>query len=200
MHLPAFTFLPNPKFAIIFWIAFVIWVLPEIFGWNLKRPAGSAVARDRGSLNIISALWSIGIVGGFYLSSLFPNALITSRQPALFCVGICFMLAGVAFRWYSVSVLGKYFSFNVAIHNNHVLIERGPYRYVRHPSYSGALVSLLGFGLALGNWASLVVSFSCLALAYAYRIPVEESALHSAFGEKYLQYRQKTWRLVPFVF
>jgi protein-S-isoprenylcysteine O-methyltransferase len=73
----------------------------------------------------------------------------------LFIAGICLMLLGVALRWYSVSVLGKYFTFDLAIHSGQVLVEVGPYRYIRHPSYSGALLSLLGFGLALGNWAGL---------------------------------------------
>ncbi len=200
MQLRTFVFLPNAKFGVIFWIAFACWVLPEVFAWKLRRPGGSAVIRDRDSLFLISALWWIGIVGGFLFSSFLPNAAIHWKQPTLFLVGVCFIMAGVMLRWYSVSVLGKYFTFNIAIQNNQVLVERGPYRYVRHPSYSGALISLLGFGLALGNWISLVFSFSCLVLAYAYRIPLEESALHSAFGEKYLQYQKKTWRLMPFVF
>ena len=122
------------------------------------------------------------------------------------------MLLGTAFRWYCVSVLGKYFTFDVATHRGQVLIEAGPYRYIRHPSYSGAqwrplavapsgaLLTLLGFGLALGNWAGLVVVLSCMGFAYAYRIPVEEAALVSALGETYKQYQKRTWRLLPYLF
>ena len=110
------------------------------------------------------------------------------------------MLLGVALRWYSVSVLGKYFTFDVAIQSGQVLVEVGPYRYIRHPSYSGARLSLLGFGLALGNCAGLAASLCCLGFAYAYRIPVEEAALASALGETYTQYLKRTWRLVPFLF
>jgi protein-S-isoprenylcysteine O-methyltransferase len=81
-----------------------------------------------------------------------------------------------------VSALGKYFTFNVAIHRDQTLIEAGPYRYIRHPSYSGALLTLLGFGLALWNWAGLAVALLCLGSAYAYRIPIEEAALAAALG------------------
>ncbi|MCU1302401.1 MAG: putative methyltransferase [Candidatus Sulfotelmatobacter sp.] len=109
------------------------------------------------------------------------------------------MVAGAAFRWYSASLLGKYFTFDVATHSGQTVVERGPYRYIRHPSYTGALVSLFGFGLALGNWAGLVASVGCLGVAYAYRIPVEEGALVSALGEPYRQYLARTWRLVPFL-
>jgi protein-S-isoprenylcysteine O-methyltransferase Ste14 len=110
------------------------------------------------------------------------------------------MLMGVALRWYSAAVLGKYFTFDVAIQGSHTLIEAGPYRYVRHPSYSGALLSLLGFGLTLGNWAALVAAPSCLGFAYFYRIPIEEQALSSALGDVYEQYMNRTWRLIPFLF
>ena len=110
------------------------------------------------------------------------------------------MLSGTAFRWYSATILGKYFTFDVAIQSGQVLIEEGPYRYIRHPSYSGALLSLLGFGLALGNWAGLGASLFCLGAAYAYRIPIEEAALTAALGEPYRQYVARTWRLVPFLF
>jgi protein-S-isoprenylcysteine O-methyltransferase len=88
----------------------------------------------------------------------------------------------------------------VAVESGHELIEAGPYRYIRHPSYTGALLSLLGFGLALGNWAGLAAAVGCLGIAYAYRIPVEEAALASALGENYVRYRKRTWRLVPFLF
>jgi protein-S-isoprenylcysteine O-methyltransferase Ste14 len=60
------------------------------------------------------------------------------------------MLTGIALRWHSVGVLGKYFTFDVAIHSRQVLVDTGPYRYIRHPSHSGALMSLLRFGLTLG--------------------------------------------------
>ena len=119
---------------------------------------------------------------------------------AVFFVGICFMLLGIALRWYSAAVLGKYFTFDVAIRSNQTLIEAGPYRYVRHPSYSGALLSLLGFGLALGNVAGLLAALVCMGFAYAYRIRVEETALASALGQSYQEYTKRTWRLVPFLF
>jgi protein-S-isoprenylcysteine O-methyltransferase len=106
----------------------------------------------------------------------------------------------MALRWYSVAVLGRYFTFDVAIQDDQRLVEAGPYRYLRHPSYSGALLSLLGFGLSIGNWAGLAASLACLSFAYAYRIPIEESVLVSALGETYKRYQKRTWRLVPFLF
>jgi len=109
-------------------------------------------------------------------------------------------LMGIVVRQYSMKLLGQFFTFDVAIHTGHTLIEIGPYRYIRHPSYSGALLTMLGFGLALGNWAGLSVALLCLAIAYTYRIAVEEAALTAALGDSYKQYVNRTWRLVPFLF
>ena len=118
----------------------------------------------------------------------------------LFTLGVCVMLLGIALRWYSAAVLGKYFTFDVAIQSGQPLIEAGPYRYIRHPSYSGALLTLFGFGMALGNWVGLAAALICLGSAYAYRIPVEEAALASALGTTYDEYAKRTRRLVPFLF
>src|SRR6266849_6428445 len=200
MQLRPLPFAAGPVFALVFWSAFAIWTLPEAVAWKAKRSADSSKARDQGSLSLIATLWWIGIAFDFLLSLFLPQAAISRQRTSLFVAGICLMLLGVALRWYSVSVLGKYFTFDVAIQSGQVLVEVGPYRYVRHPSYSGALLSLLGFGLALGNWAGLATGLCCLGFAYAYRIPIEEAALASALGETYTQYLKRTWRLVPFLF
>jgi protein-S-isoprenylcysteine O-methyltransferase Ste14 len=189
-----------PIFAVVFWSAFALWVLPELVASAVKRSTDPSMTHDRGSLQLISALWSVGIVADFLLSAFLPSAAISWQRTSLFFLGVCLMLLGAALRWYSAVLLGKYFTFDVAIQTSQVLIEAGPYRFVRHPSYSGALLSLLGFGLALGNWAGLVAALCCLGSAYAYRIPVEEAALASALGEAYQRYMKRTWRLIPFLF
>jgi protein-S-isoprenylcysteine O-methyltransferase Ste14 len=187
-------------YAVIFWSACALWIVPEIIASRTKRSPGSSKARDQGSLNLIVVLWWIGIVAGFSFPLLLPQAAITWKRPAVFFFGICLMLAGTAFRWYAAQILGKYFTFDVAIQSGQALVEAGPYRYIRHPSYTGALLTLSGFGLALGNWAGLAAAVSCLGVAYAYRIPVEEAGLAEALGDSYKQYVGRTWRLVPFLF
>jgi len=200
MRLRPLPFSAGPIFAFVFWGAFATWILPEVIAWRIKRSADSSKTRDQGSLNLIVFLWWIGIALDFALSLLLPQASILWNRTSVFFVGVCLMLLGVALRWYSVTILGKYFTFDVAIQGGQALIEKGAYRFIRHPSYSGALVSLAGFGLALGNWAGLAAGLCCLGSAYAYRIPVEEAALASALGDGYKRYMKRTWRLVPFLF
>jgi len=198
LHTPSI--LARPVCALIFWGACAVWILPEVVAWKVKRSTGSAQARDKGSLILIAVLWWTGIALDLLLTFFLPQAALDWERTSLFFSGICLMLSGTALRWYSATILGKYFTFDVAVHGGQALIEAGPYRYIRHPSYTGALLTLLGFGLSLGNWAGLIAILSCMGAAYAYRIPIEEAALGAALGESYRQYVRRTWRLVPFLF
>jgi protein-S-isoprenylcysteine O-methyltransferase Ste14 len=144
-------------------------------------------------------LWT-GIAADFALSFQLPQAAIRSERLPVFFVGIVLMFAGMALRLYSVALLGRYFTFEVAVHTDQPVIEIGPYRYIRHPSYAGALLTITGLGLALGNWAGLIALLGCMVVAYGYRIRIEESALVEALGEPYKKYIRRTRRLIPFVY
>ena len=110
------------------------------------------------------------------------------------------MLAGVAFRWYSIRILGKYFTRQVAIQPGQTVVENGPYRLIRHPSYSGALITIFGLGLAFTNWLSLIVVMVIAFIGYSYRVWVEEKTLVNALGEPYRQYMKRTKHFIPFLY
>ena len=110
------------------------------------------------------------------------------------------MLAGVAFRWYSIRVLGKYFTRQVAIQPGQTVVENGPYHWIRHPSYSGALLTIFGLGLVFGNWLSLIGVIAIAFIGYSYRVSVEEKTLVEALGEPYRQYMKRTKRFIPFLY
>jgi protein-S-isoprenylcysteine O-methyltransferase Ste14 len=147
----------------------------------------------------MALLW-LAVGSAFALSFILPQATILWHRAVVFFVGIALMLAGIAFRFYAMSVLGRFFTYDVAVHAGQTVVEAGPYRYIRHPSYTGALITLVGLGLALGNWAGLLALLACMGAAYAYRISVEEAALVAALGEPYKQYVRRTRRLAPFLF
>lgn len=79
-------------------------------------------------------------------------------------------------------------------------MQDGPYRWIRHPSYTGALITLFGVGLALGNWLSLIVILVAGFTGYSYRVMVEERTLLTALGEPYREYMKHTKRFIPFVY
>jgi protein-S-isoprenylcysteine O-methyltransferase Ste14 len=97
-------------------------------------------------------------------------------------------------------VLGTFFTGAVTIQADHRVIESGAYRWVRHPSYSAALLVVLGIALCLSNWLSAAVSFAIAFLAYSYRAHVEEQALLSSLGAPYGQFMASRKRFIPFIF
>ncbi|MGD0543170.1 MAG: isoprenylcysteine carboxylmethyltransferase family protein [Candidatus Acidiferrales bacterium] len=189
-----------PIHATIFWTTYIIWIIPEIIASRRRPAASSFTLKDRNSyLVVMSMLW-LGIAADFALSFTFPQAAIQSGRVTFFFIGIGVMYAGMALRLYSMSVLGRYFTYQVAVHTDQPVIETGPYRYIRHPSYTGGLITLAGLGLALGNWAGMFVLLAFMAAGYAYRIPIEESALAASIGEPYKAYIRRTYRLVPYIY
>ena len=80
------------------------------------------------------------------------------------------------------------------------MVEQGPFRIVRHPSYSGVLVAFVGLGLSMGNWAALLVILIPIGAAFIYRMNVEEAALSHSLGPRYAEYMKRTKRLVPFIY
>ena len=95
---------------------------------------------------------------------------------------------------------GKYFTGTVLIKGDHRLVSTGPYKHLRHPAYTGALVAQLGLGLSSSNWFSLSQSFLPFVAAAVYRMHVEEQAFTESFGEEYNTYSKSTKRLMPKVY
>jgi len=108
--------------------------------------------------------------------------------------------AGLIVRWWAIVTLGRFFTVDVVIEKDHDLVERGPFRFVRHPSYTGVLLAFVGFALTLRNWAALLVILVPIFAAFARRIKVEEEALTRALGDRYEQYMKRTKRLVPGIY
>jgi protein-S-isoprenylcysteine O-methyltransferase Ste14 len=190
----------NPIYDIIFWTAFAIWMIPEFLGTLFQSSREGALRRDRGSSIVVFVCIYGALSLGFWFASAIPSAAIIWNQPALFALGITLLLVGVALRWYAIRILGESFTRQVAIRPDQKVVQAGPYRWIRHPSYSGSLLTLLGIGLALGNWASLAVIMGCTLSGYAYRVRVEERALCEVLGEQYIEYMQRTRRIIPFIF
>jgi protein-S-isoprenylcysteine O-methyltransferase Ste14 len=96
-----------------------------------------------------------------------------------------------------MAMLGRFFSGTVGTQEGQFVVENGPYKYVRHPSYTGALLILIGLGLAVQSWGAVLVLILLFSLAYGYRIHREEKALISELGEEYIEYKKRTKRLIP---
>src|SRR5205814_7527021 len=104
----------------------------------------------------------------------------------------------LAFSVWARVYLGGNWSAAVAVKADHELIRTGPYRYARHPIYTGILVALAGTALARGEWRGLV------ALAFAFlglwrKLSLEEALLTEVFGAQYADYQANVPALIPFL-
>ena len=112
-------------------------------------------------------------------------------------LGIAVLLAGAALRDWAILTLGRYFRREVTIEPGQKLVRRGPYRLLRHPSYTGLLLAFGGFGLALGSWVGAAVALLIVFVGMLPRIRVEERVLAQTFGTDYEDYASATARLIP---
>ena len=187
----------GPFSVSVFWATFALWQGTEL-ALNTKRRSASPVGRsDRGSFRLLFlSLW-MAISLDFACALLLPSAAMISAARRLFLVGTGYVLARTALRWHAVVTLGRYFTVDVVTQVSQPVVDVGPYRYIRHPAYAGLLLALIGFALALGNWAGLLAMLLLPGSAFGYRIAVEEAALLSTLGEPYARYMRRTWRLIP---
>jgi protein-S-isoprenylcysteine O-methyltransferase Ste14 len=138
----------------------------------------------------------MSIICGIY-SGLNRKGHIFGEESLFAGIGLGLILLGLLIRWIAILTLRHYFTVNVAIINDHKIIDRGMYGVIRHPAYLGNLISFLGLGLSFCNWISLVVIFIPITAAFLYRIKIEEAVLMEAFGREYDAYRSRTSRLIP---
>lgn len=110
------------------------------------------------------------------------------------------LIAGMALRWFSIYYLGKEFTVNVAIIEGHRLVTNGPYHLIRHPSYTGLLVIFLGLALHSNHMVGLLSLTFPVFLAICHRIAIEETAMQAFFGIEYTQYRERTKKLIPYIY
>src|SRR5205823_8572893 len=106
---------------------------------------------DRGSVLVVWASVAGGLTGGFVLAANVQAAAIHTGRWPIFVVGIALMVIGVVVRQWAIAVLGRFFTIDVRVHAGQKVVDTGRYRWVRHPSYTVLLITLLGVGLALGN-------------------------------------------------
>jgi protein-S-isoprenylcysteine O-methyltransferase len=166
----------------------------------LKRSRDDSVDADDATLRTLWITIVLAVTAGIVASLRVPAAAMGSETGAVFWAGCVLFGLGLFLRWYAIVYLGRFFTVNVAIHSGHEIIDTGPYRHIRHPSYTGALLAFVGLALTLANGVSLAVIVVPILWAFGRRISIEETALASALGSPYTGYMRRTKRLVPFLY
>jgi protein-S-isoprenylcysteine O-methyltransferase len=185
--------LPNPLLLGAFY------GLSELYLAFTRHSRAQAVSRDRRSLFVLWTVITVSIWLGIQMIWLFPAATIP-YPTGFYFFGFVLFLGGLALRSYSIGYLGRYFTVDVSISAAHRLIDSGPYRCVRHPTYTGALLAFVGLGFCFGNWLTVLFLTVPIIGAFLWRIWIEEHALIEALGETYRAYMRRTKRLIPGVY
>ncbi|MBI4668789.1 MAG: isoprenylcysteine carboxylmethyltransferase family protein [Elusimicrobia bacterium] len=200
------------------------WLLMQT-GWGWDDPAGLWAEPSR----FVGAVLFLAWVAGFLLSplELTPKGKEIRHQMILVFVNICvltclfyampklarncaaipwaawtgviLLAAGVAVCLWSIHTLGRWFTPKITVQQGQTLIQKGPYRWLRHPFYFGLLLVITGFPLSFGRWIGMAIAVVYIP-GILLRIHDEEKLLAGAFPGEFPAYRRKTRRLIPFVF
>jgi len=182
-----------------FYLVYSLWLLSEVVGAGIiprLRRHGTPIKREE-----YSSFWLImvNIFVSVYIAFAFASSGIARWPSWVFYPGIVLMVLGILLRQWSIAVLGRFFSSIVATQEGQKVIDKGPYRYVRHPSYTGVFLILVGLGLALQSWGVILLLVLIFGLAYGYRMYKEEKVMISELGDEYVKYSKNTKRLIPYV-
>ncbi len=177
----------------------VAWFVSEMGLARLARASASSRIEDRSSLRFLWITITVAIPLGIFLGGRWGNAMIQGSR-ILYLAGNAGILLGLTLRWAAILTLRKAFTVNVAVNPSQRLVRHGVYRLVRHPSYTGALLSFLRLSLSFNRWLTLVLIFLPILLVFLYRIRIEEDLLRENFGEEYRDYSQNTTRLIPWIY
>jgi protein-S-isoprenylcysteine O-methyltransferase Ste14 len=151
---------------------------------------------DRGSLILLWVIITLCFTFGFTFASYKVWSLI---NLVIAIIGVVVIILGATIRWIAIIQLSSAFTVDVAISNDHKLKTDGIYKYVRHPSYSGLLLIMVGFAISLNSVMSLIVIILPMLAAILYRIYVEEQMLISEFGDTYTNYKMHTSKILPWI-
>jgi protein-S-isoprenylcysteine O-methyltransferase len=197
----AYLFLERPLWAVVFLGSFLAFsfVTSSAHTREREHDVDQGQDRDNGSRRTIYLLSFLGIGLAFAGPFLAPFARIASPHEAVFIIAMVLLWAGILlYRWATLT-LGAFFRTQVTLLDGQRLVTRGPYRFLRHPAYTGGILVYAGIGLAIGNWLSAVAMPLSLIFAYNRRIRVEEAALRERFGAEFEANRARTWAIIPFI-
>ena len=182
-----------PEFA--FWIVLSAWLLGE-GAWALRTTMRDAETRDA-----TEPLLTLALVGGIGLGIYFASTAESLDLPGPRwwppVAGLAVLVAGLAIRIWAIRTLGRFFIYTVRVGEDHRVVDTGPYRLVRHPSYTGLLMAALGVGIALDNWLSVAFCLLPALTGFGIRLLSEERTLAAELGEPYRAYMARTKRLIP---
>jgi protein-S-isoprenylcysteine O-methyltransferase Ste14 len=187
----------NPELIILI-AAAILWLGAELYLMlrdTSRGKGGTEIDRITRNYNTISTVVALTLTPS--VSWIKALRFDSYGASVVFWIGIVVMLLGLFLRHWSIYVLGQYFRTTVEVNRGQKVVQKGPYRYIRHPSYGGIILFCLGYGLIAKNWLSLAIAVLLPTASLLYRIKIEEVALAKGIGPDYEAYQKKTKKLLP---
>jgi len=181
--------------ATAFQAALILWAVGEVVA--RRRGRGAASPGSDPTYYLMAIAIGAGFASALALARHVTSASISGDQAWPVVAGLVVVGAGIALRAWSILTLGRFFTYAVMVQEGQRVVEDGPYRVLRHPSYTGLLLVFAGTGLALDNWLALAAIVLLPLAAVLVRIRAEEAALTRELGDAYRAYSARTRRLVP---
>src|SRR6185369_11004178 len=182
--------------VLAFLFAICFFAIEPLFRQGKAAKSLERTASDKGSSTLIVVLFGVVIFLPPLLNFLQVGQI---ESSGLRWLGLSIMVFGLGLRFWSMRVLGRYYTRTLRVAEQQAIVTQGPYRIIRHPGYLGTICVWMGFALAVGNWLALIIHAILLLGVYGYRIRSEEAMLIDTFGIEYQEYCNQTWRLVPFI-
>ena len=187
-------------YALVFWAVDIWAFLPEMKIVRKGLKGGKrADSKDGGSMKVLLAGMGVATVIAYPIAFVNVWSFPGSWQLPLFALGVLLMFLGSMLRRYCWRTLGEYFTGDVSVKPDQPIISTGPYRLVRHPSYTAGMMMYIGIGFALGSWFSLALLTITTVATYSYRVLVEERVLLDALGEPYDAFLKGRKRFIPYI-
>jgi protein-S-isoprenylcysteine O-methyltransferase Ste14 len=171
--------------AVAFWLCAGGWAAFEAV-LAVRARGGEPAGRDRSFVPL-----TLSVLAGLALGVL------AARSGELTLPGPGWWPLALGLRAWAVHELGRFFKFTVVVQAEHRVVDTGPYRLIRHPSYTGLLMAALGLGVALGTWLSIPACVAPPLIGFSIRLTHEERVLADELGEPYRRYMGRTRRLIP---
>jgi protein-S-isoprenylcysteine O-methyltransferase Ste14 len=188
--------MPMPFEELVFIVSVGAFVAGEL--WQAFRRRRGATRVDVRAEAYFRLIFFGGILMWPLSRAVAPGAVI-GGGVFLFALGVVVGWVGALLRWWSFVSLGKYFTVVVTTSGDQPVIDRGPYRVLRHPSYTGLLLMFAGVGLMIGNWLGAAGAVVLILVALLHRVRIEERALTAALGGRYREFAANRARLIPYV-
>ena len=178
----------------------LLWIGAEITLARKNRADDKNVSeREERSHRVLWLTALTGLVSALIFKTLAWTPISLEYLPRQI-IALLLFAAGLGLRCSAVGRLGRFFTTNVSIQHEHALIITGPYRWVRHPAYSGLLIALAAAGMAMGDVIALLSLTVPSFFALVFRLGIEEGLLNKKFGAAYRDYSKTTWKLLPWLY